>query len=371
MSADTLRKALSDALSDALTRASSDISFAFLGPNPSERLIAVEVSEKSNVAQIASDGLTLDQKILLEQYLSTSLKDRVPAFTIYYKRLKSLESRIQNPKEAPAEASGKKAFGINQKLRPIPGVKRILAVSSGKGGVGKSTVSVNLAVGLALEGRKVGLLDADVYGPSAAMLMGLEGPMPINAKQQMVPLEKHGVKVVSFGFMTDPYTPVIWRGPMVAKALEQLFYQVDWGDIDELIIDLPPGTGDVQLTMIESLPLFGGVVVSTPQAIALLDAHKGLSMFEKLKVPILGLVENMAHFECGVCGHLEDIFGQEQIEHFAVERRVPILAKIPLNRKIREASDSGLPVVLADPHMGHHYKPLIDAVASACDRPDF
>ncbi|RYZ63664.1 MAG: hypothetical protein EOP09_17280, partial [Proteobacteria bacterium] len=193
-----------------------------------------------------------------------------PPLTIYYKRLKSLGDRIQNPQSAPVETETKKPFGVNQKIKPIPGVKRIIAVSSGKGGVGKSTVSVNLAVGLALEGRKVGLLDADLYGPSAAMLMGLEGPMPITADQRMMPLEKYGVKVVSFGFMTDPYAPVIWRGPMVTKALEQLFYQVNWGELDELIIDLPPGTGDVQLTMIENLPLFGGVVVSTPQAIALL-----------------------------------------------------------------------------------------------------
>ena len=369
MSADSLRKALSDAISAALIRASKDVSFGFLGQDAVDRFIGLEVGDKSHVVQIASDGLSLDQKILLEQFLTSSLPKELPPITIYYKRLKSLENRIQNPQSASVEAQTKKAFGVNQKIKPIPGVKRIIAVSSGKGGVGKSTVSVNLAVGLALEGRSVGLLDADLYGPSAAMLMGLIGPMPINAKQQMIPLEKYGVKVVSFGFMTDPYTPVIWRGPMVTKALEQLFYQVEWGELDELIIDLPPGTGDVQLTMIESLPLFGGIVVSTPQAIALLDAHKGLSMFEKLKVPILGLVENMAHFECGVCGHLEDIFGQAQIEQFAVERRVPILAKIPLNRRIREASDGGHPVILSDPSIGHYYKSLIEAVVESCERP--
>ncbi len=368
MTADTDRKALSEALVSALRAATRDISFQFLGSSAEERLLALDAHDKGITAQIASDGLSLDQKILLEQYLISSLPEGLPKPTIYYKRLKSLESRIPNPKEAEATPSVKKPFGVNQRIRPIPGVKRIIAVSSGKGGVGKSTVSVNLAVGLAAEGRKVGLLDADVYGPSAAMLMGLEGALPISAEQKLIPLEKYGVKVVSFGSLTDPAAPVIWRGPMVTKALEQLFYQVEWGEIDELIIDLPPGTGDVQLTMIESLPLFGGVVVSTPQAIALLDAHKGLSMFEKLKVPIIGLVENMSHFECGVCGHLDDIFGQEQIEQFAMTRKVPILARIPLHRRIREASDGGHPIVLADPRLGHHYKPLIESVIEQCER---
>jgi ATP-binding protein involved in chromosome partitioning len=368
MSPETLRKDLSLIISKLLMKAVEESAFAFLGPNPEGRLLGLEDKEKSIVVTIASDGLALDQKILLEQYITSSIPAEFPVVTIYYKRLKALTDRIQNPQTADVESNAKKAFGVNQKIKAIPGVKRIIAVSSGKGGVGKSTVSVNLAVGLAMEGRKVGLLDADLYGPSAAMLMGLNGPMPVTPNQRMIPLEKYGVKVVSFGFMTDPYTPVIWRGPMITKALEQLFYQVEWGELDELIIDLPPGTGDVQLTMIESLPLFGGIVVSTPQAIALLDAHKGLSMFQKLKVPILGLVENMAHFQCGVCGHLEDIFGQEQIEQFSLERSVQIIARIPLNRRIREASDQGHPVVLSDPTCGHFFRPMIEAVVEHADK---
>ncbi|RYZ52290.1 MAG: ATP-binding protein [Proteobacteria bacterium] len=368
MSPETLRKDLSLVISKLLRHAAEESAFAFLGPNPEARLLGLEDKGKSIVATIASDGLALDQKILLEQYITSSIPAEFPIVTIYYKRLKALTDRIQNPQTADVDSNAKKPFGVNQKIKAIPGVKRIIAVSSGKGGVGKSTVSVNLAVGLAMEGRKVGLLDADLYGPSAAMLMGLMGPMPVGPNQRMIPLEKYGVKVVSFGFMTDPYTPVIWRGPMITKALEQLFYQVEWGELDELIIDLPPGTGDVQLTMIESLPLFGGIVVSTPQAIALLDAHKGLSMFQKLKVPILGLVENMAHFQCGVCGHLEDIFGQEQIEQFSLERSVPIIARIPLNRRIREASDQGHPVVLSDPACGHYYRPMIEAVMDYADK---
>jgi ATP-binding protein involved in chromosome partitioning len=221
---------------------------------------------------------------------------------------------------------------------------------------------VNLAVGLAAQGLKVGLLDADLYGPSVPMMMGVQGPLEVSAEQKMIPIEKYGVKLVSFGFMSDPYHPVIWRGPMVAKALEQLFYQTVWGDLDYLIIDLPPGTGDVQLTMIESLPLHAGIVVSTPQAVALLDAHKGLSMFEKLKVPVLGLVENMSHFQCSSCGHLDDIFGQAQIEGFAAERKIPIIGRIPLHRRIREASDMGVPVVSLDPQFGLFYMPIVQAV---------
>src|SRR5688572_24124445 len=197
-------------------------------------------------------------------------------------------------------------------------------------------------------------------------MMGIHGPLEISADQKMIPHEKYGVKVMSFGFMSDPYHPVIWRGPMVAKALEQLFYQTQWGDIDYLIVDLPPGTGDVQLTMIENLPLYSGIVVSTPQAVALLDAHKGLSMFEKLGVPVMGLVENMAHFQCTNCGHLEDIFGQAQIEAFAVERKIPILARIPLNARIRESSDAGLPVVIGDPSTGLFYRPLVESVIGWC-----
>ncbi len=362
MSTDTLRKDLSLALTKLLTEAAKESAFAFLGADPEARLIAIEEGDRSWVAHIASDGFGLDQKILLEQYITSSVPDGLPGVSIYYKRLKSLAERIKTPQSSEPAGSTFKPFGVNQKIKAIPGVRRIIAVSSGKGGVGKSTVSVNLAVGLALQGHKVGLLDADLYGPSAAMLMGLEGPMPIGPNQKMIPLEKYGIKVVSFGFMTDAFTPVMWRGPMVAKALEQLFYQVEWGGLDELIIDLPPGTGDVQLTMIESLPLFGGIVVSTPQAIALLDAHKGLSMFEKLKVPIIGLVENMAYFQCGVCGHLEDIFGQAQIEDFAVERQVPMLARIPLHRSIREASDQGRPVVISDPGTGQYFHALVEAV---------
>ena len=369
MSSDALRKDLSRLIGEQLQQMQSDSLFSFLGESAETRLLGVEEGPQALVLQLASDGMSLDQKILVEQRLLKAVPDTFGKVVVYFKRQKSLGDRIQAPQSAEAPAPVRKnALGVTQKLKPIPGVKRIVAVSSGKGGVGKSTVSVNLAVGLAAEGRKVGLLDADLYGPSAGILMGVEGPMPISADQKMIPIEKYGVKIVSFGFMTDPYSPVIWRGPMISKALEQLFYQVEWGEIDELIIDLPPGTGDVQLTIIENLPLHAGIVVSTPQAVALLDAHKGLSMFEKLQVPVLGLVENMSHFQCSVCGHEDDVFGQAQIEQFSIERKVPILARIPLHRRIRQASDEGRPAFLSEPSCGQYYLPLIEAVIEHADR---
>ncbi len=364
MTPETVLKELSPLIQSLLEKAFAQKGFEAKNaeiPSAAARLIDIENKDYGYLAYIASDGLTLDQKTEIEKFLVGEATAKGLGLKVYFKRLQALSGRVGPTSAGPSVSSPQTGpFGVKWKRKPIPGVAKIVAVSSGKGGVGKSTVSVNLAVGLALQGYKVGLLDADLYGPSAPLLMGIEGIMPVSANQQMVPLEKHGVKVVSFGFMSDPYHPVIWRGPMVAKALEQLFYQTEWGELDYLILDLPPGTGDVQLTMIESLPLHAGIVVSTPQAVALLDAHKGLSMFEKLKVPVLGLVENMSHFQCGACGHFEDIFGQQQIEEFAAERKIEILTRIPLNRRIREASDQGVPVVLQDPAYAQYYMELVD-----------
>lgn len=365
MSSEPSRKALSLSIRAALTQARQVEGLQLIGSDDemaAERLLGIEAKGEGHLVQIASDGLSLDHKVLLEEHLLASHPHE--NLTIYFKRRHSLAARL-SPPGAPAEAGARPRqgpFGIKYRLKAIPGVNKIIAVSSGKGGVGKSTVSVNLAAGLALQGFKVGLLDADLYGPSVPLLMGLSGPMPISPDQKMLPLERYGVKVVSFGFMSDPYNPVIWRGPMLTKALEQLFYQSEWGELDYLIIDLPPGTGDVQLTVIESLPLYAGIVVSTPQAVALLDAHKGLSMFEKLEVPVLGLVENMSHFQCGSCGHFEDVFGQGQIEEFAQQRRIPIIARIPLNRRIREACDAGIPIVQRDAAFAQYYMDLVEAV---------
>ena len=366
MSIDSIRKDLSDLVQKLLVQAASLPGLESLVQGEcaaQDRLIAIEAKENGFRVELASDGLSLEQKTQLERHLLEGTQGRASGITVYFKRRQSLAGRISGtPTPGPSSAPSPSPFGVKMRHKPIPGVQKVVAVSSGKGGVGKSTVAVNLAVGLALQGLKVGLLDADLYGPSAPTLLGINGTMPISPDQKMVPLERHGVKVVSFGFMSDPYSPVIWRGPMIAKALEQLFYQCTWGELDYLIIDLPPGTGDVQLTMIENLPLHGGIVVSTPQVVALLDAHKGLSMFEKLKVPVIGLVENMSHFQCSSCGHLEDVFGQAQIERFAEERRVPIIARIPLNRRIRECSDQGEPVVMSDPSFAQYYLEAVEAL---------
>lgn len=233
----------------------------------------------------------------------------------------------------------------NPKLN-IP-VKHIIAVASGKGGVGKSTVAANLAVSFAGQGLKTGLLDADIYGPSAPMLMGLQGQKPeTNKDNKLEPIEAHGVKVMSIGFLVNQDEPMIWRGPMVQTAIYQLFRDVNWDGLDVLIIDMPPGTGDAQLTLAQKVNVTGAVIVSTPQDLALLDARKGIEMFRKTNVPILGLIENMSVFICPECGHEEHIFSHDTLEAEATRLNVPYLGSLPLTKEIREASDGGAPVAL-------------------------
>ena len=230
-----------------------------------------------------------------------------------------------------------------------PGVKHIIAVASGKGGVGKSTVAVNLAVALAQNGLRVGLLDADIYGPSVPTLLGIAAQKPLQQDDMIVPIDVHGIKAMSIGLMLKADTPLIWRGPMVQTALTQLLRDVAWGDLDVLVLDMPPGTGDAQLTVAQKVPLAGAVIVSTPQDIALIDAVKGIEMFRKVNVPILGLVENMSQFCCPHCGHSTAIFGQGGARDRAAELGVPVLGDIPLQPAIRTQSDAGTPIVLADP----------------------
>ena len=238
---------------------------------------------------------------------------------------------------------------VQRGVKLMPNVKNIIAIASGKGGVGKSTTAVNLALALAAEGASVGILDADIYGPSQPMMMGISGrPETVDGKT-MEPLENHGVQVSSIGFMIDPDEPMVWRGPIVTQALTQLLEQTNWRDLDYLIVDMPPGTGDIQLTLSQKVPVTGAVIVTTPQDIALLDARKGLKMFEKVGIPILGIVENMSTHICTNCGHAEPIFGAGGGEKMCAEYGVEFLGGLPLTMSIRQQTDTGKPTVVADP----------------------
>lgn len=227
-------------------------------------------------------------------------------------------------------------------------VRNVIAVASGKGGVGKSTTAVNIAIALATEGAKVGLLDADIYGPSIPLLLNLTGKPELNNKEQMIPPIQYGVEANSIGFLIDNDAPAAWRGPMVSQALQQLFYQTAWGDLDYLIIDMPPGTGDIQLTLAQKIPVTGAVIVSTPQDLALLDARKGLKMFEKTNIPVLGIIENMALHTCSQCGHEEAIFGQGGAIKMSDNFNIALLGQLPLALDIRTAADEGIPTVAQD-----------------------
>ncbi|MBK5957297.1 sodium:proton antiporter [Rhodoplanes elegans] len=230
----------------------------------------------------------------------------------------------------------------------VPGVSSIIAVASGKGGVGKSTTSVNLALGLQAIGLRVGLLDADIYGPSVPRLLGLSGKPQMGPGNKLIPLKGYGLEVMSIGFLVEEETPMIWRGPMVMSALTQMLREVDWGTLDVLVVDMPPGTGDAQLTMAQQVPLRGAVIVSTPQDLALIDARRGIAMFRRVDVPVLGIVENMSYFLCPKCGERSDIFGHGGARDEAARLGVPFLGEVPLHMAIRENSDAGRPVVATD-----------------------
>ncbi len=241
------------------------------------------------------------------------------------------------------------AHKVQQGLTPLPEIKNIIAVASGKGGVGKSTTAVNLALALQAEGATVGILDADIYGPSQPRMLGISGKPDTRDGKVIVPKQAHGLQVMSIGFMIEEDTPMIWRGPMVTQALQQLLNETDWQGLDYLVIDLPPGTGDIQLTLCQRVPVSGAVIVTTPQDIALLDARKGLKMFEKVAVPVLGIVENMSTHVCSNCGHEEPIFGSGGGASMAAQYGVPLLGRLPLDIRIREEVDSGNPTVISAP----------------------
>lgn len=260
-----------------------------------------------------------------------------------------------------------RAHAVQGSLASAPNVRNIIAVASGKGGVGKSTTAVNLALALAAEGARVGILDADIYGPSQPMLLGLEGQNPVSTDgKTFEPLEAHGLQAISIGFLVTREQALIWRGPMVTQALQQMMFQTNWRDLDYLVVDLPPGTGDTQLTLTQKVPLSGALIVTTPQDLALLDARRGLKMFEKVNVPVLGIIENMSVHICSQCGHEESLFGAGGGEALAAESGVRLLGQLPLDLGIRTAADSGKPTVAAEPdgEMARRYREVALRAAS-------
>ena len=264
--------------------------------------------------------------------------------------LKQLIEAVDGVSSAEIDTSWEIAsHSVQGGMNPLEGIKNVIAVASGKGGVGKSTTAVNLALALQQEGARVGVLDADIYGPSVPRMLGIEGKPESTDGKSLEPMGGHGLQAMSIGFMIDEETPMIWRGPMVTQALEQLLRDTRWKSLDYLVIDLPPGTGDVQLTLAQKVPVSGAVIVTTPQDIALLDARKGLKMFEKVEVPVLGVVENMSIHICSECGHAEHIFGQGGGEKMCEQYNVDFLGALPLDISIRENADGGHPSVADDP----------------------
>jgi len=288
-------------------------------------------------------------------------------------QLESLK-RLVHDAVAALPGVGRVAVNVTQKMAPhavqrgvklVPGVKNIVAIASGKGGVGKSTTAVNLALALAAEGASVGVLDADIYGPSQPTMLGLAGRPESKDGKTLEPMEAYGVQAMSIGFLIDTDTPMVWRGPMVTQALEQLLKDTNWRDLDYLVVDMPPGTGDIALTLSQKVPVTGAVIVTTPQDIALIDARKGLKMFEKVGVPIVGIVENMSIHICSKCGHAEHIFGEGGAERMCRDYNVPFLGSLPLDIRIREQADSGRPTVIAEPDgpVAQAYKAIARKVA--------
>ena len=266
-------------------------------------------------------------------------------------RLLPLLDRLPGVDRASLEIGSKiEAHSVQRQLKPLPGVSNVIAVASAKGGVGKSTTAANLALALAADGARVGLLDADIYGPSQPRMLGLRGARPASRDgKSLEPLAAHGIVCMSIGFLIDEDQPMVWRGPMVTQALSQLIGDTNWGELDYLVVDMPPGTGDTQLTLSQRVPVSGAVIVTTPQEIALLDARKGLEMFRKVEVNVLGVVENMATHICSACGHAEPVFGAGGGQAMAEQYDVPFLGGLPLDMRIREQTDSGTPTVAQDP----------------------
>ena len=312
--------------------------------------LATSLAAYCTLTQAREDGIDVELHLPLKQYetdIQQQLRARCAAVT--GKTLPvATHTRIEAYRIANA---GKPAPGKQQATRALPSVKNVIAVASGKGGVGKSTTAINLALALQLGGARVGILDADIFGPSQSLLSGLPANTRPEVKDQnkFVPVIAHGLQMMSMGFLITEQTPMVWRGPMASGALQQLFNQTAWDNLDYLVVDMPPGTGDIQLTLSQSCPVTAAVIVTTPQDIALLDAIKGIEMFHKVNVPILGIIENMSTHICSQCGHAEAIFGEGGGERVSKDYRVPLLGRLPLDIAIRKQADAGKPTVIAEP----------------------
>ncbi|RMG58155.1 MAG: iron-sulfur cluster carrier protein ApbC [Gammaproteobacteria bacterium] len=305
--------------------------------------VGKDLVSAGEVRNIDIDGGKVSVELVLG-YPSKSVEDALA------QAAKAAIEQLEGVSEAEVSVRSEIAsHAVQKNLKPIEGIKNIIAVASGKGGVGKSTTAVNLALALAAEGARVGVLDADIYGPSIPRMLGITGQPTSPDGKSLEPMENHGVQAMSIGFLVEEDTAMIWRGPMVTQALEQLLNDTRWKDLDYLVIDLPPGTGDVQLTLAQRIPVSGAVIVTTPQDIATLDAVKGLKMFEKVEVPVLGIIENMSIHICSNCGHEEHIFGEGGGRRMAEKHNTEFLGALPLEKDIREQADSGNPTVVAAP----------------------
>jgi ATP-binding protein involved in chromosome partitioning len=292
--------------------------------------------------KISGNDVSLD---VLLGYPAKSVWDEIKAMVEEH-----LKTALPDVGKVSASVSSKVVpHAVQRGVKLVDGVKNIIAVASGKGGVGKSTTAVNLALALAAEGARVGMLDADIYGPSQPTMLGISGQPESTDGKSMNPMMGHGLQTMSIGFLIDADTPMVWRGPMVTQALEQLLHQTKWDNLDYLVVDLPPGTGDIQLTLAQKVPVTGAIIVTTPQDIALMDARKGLKMFEKVGIKIVGIVENMSTHICSKCGHEEHIFGAGGGEKMCADYNTEFLGGLPLDIQIREQTDSGTPTVVADP----------------------
>ncbi len=306
--------------------------------------LAQTLGEAKAVASVTSQGGTVHAELVLGFPCADYVAELQAALVAHLQLLLG-QSRLELKLRAQITA-----HAVQRTLKPLANVKNIVAVASGKGGVGKSTTAANLALAWAAQGAKVGLLDADIYGPSQPLMMGLTGAKPVSADgKHLTPLRAHGVEVMSIGFMIDQEQPMAWRGPMVTQALTQLLGDTNWGELDYLVVDMPPGTGDIQLTLAQRVPVSGALIVTTPQDIALLDARKGLKMFEKVEVRVLGVVENMSMHVCSQCGHVEHVFGSGGGARMAAQYGVQLLGELPLDIRIREDADGGSPTVVAEP----------------------